>query len=404
MLPVRFRVLASAMLIGCCGLAARGADDGLVVGAAPASQAVADDALWVDWTAPDPQATVSSPVALAEIRGRAGQGPRALDLAVVLDVSASAFYPSGADVDGDGVTAALHGRGPLRLGGGLRPVADWTTDPDDSVVRAEIAAVGRLLDQLDADATRVGLVTFAGRPRTRVDLGLLADARTELASFRPRLSRDGTDLGAAIRAGLRMLGMPRDGQRQRILVLLSDGDATAPAPAIYARRRALAAAERARELGVPIFAFSLGGDPDGEVLLAELAALTGGRFCALERVADLLENLPYTRFSAVESVAIENRTSGQAGRAIRIFADGSFDGFVPLVPGPNAIAIHVRAGSGERARMERQVTFEPLAANSPEFLAEVAALHRQLELRALETELAERVRSRTRRVEIKPAP
>jgi hypothetical protein len=354
--------------------------------------------VWAELACPEVGAALSSPLALAEVRGRAGQGPRAsFDIVLALDLSESALYPSGSDVDGDGVTARVRGNAARGVGGAYRPVASWTTDADDTVLRAEIEAARRLLGQLDADSTRVGLLSFTGRSRVRADIGALADARAALDALRPRLTRDGTDLGAAVRAGVRLLQQaqqPQDGLRQQVLIVLSDGEATAPSPAIYARRAALRAAERARGAGVRIFAFALGDIPEGAALLAELADLTGGAFSKLERVGDVLDHLPYAHLADLESVRMENRTAQQVGRAVRLFADGSFDGFVPLVPGANHIEITVRARTGEQVQVRREVTFEPEPASSPDFLAELAALNRLLETRTIESNLAAQVRQR----------
>ena len=58
--------------------------------------------------------------------------------------------PAGVEVNGNGVVGE-HRFGPFGI-----------TDPGDSILAAEVAAVQTLLDQLDPRTTRVGVVTFGG--------------------------------------------------------------------------------------------------------------------------------------------------------------------------------------------------------------------------------------------------
>jgi hypothetical protein len=364
---------------------------------APASSRA--DQVWVDWASPVPQAQLEGSVALAEIRGRAGQGPRArLDLVVAVDVSMSTLYPSGRDVDGDGVIGELYGSRPMRVAGGFRHPSQWTSDAGDTVLSAELEAGRRLLQRLGAAGTRAGLLTFAGRPRVWADVGELQDTLGKLGRVRGRLTPGGTDLGAAVRAGVRMLvgAARKDAAQQPVLVLLSDGEPTVPMPEIFARRAALRAAADAREAGVRIHAFALGADHEGAELLASMAELTGGDFTEAPSIGEVLEHLPYARFAGIEAVEIDNLTAAQSGRGIRLFSDGSFDGFVPLVTGSNRIQIRIHARTGEPYSMEREVTFALRPATSELDLAALAALNRQLELRGFESELADRVRANER--------
>jgi uncharacterized protein YegL len=370
--------------------------DGPLAVSPPASR------VWVELAAPGLEERVEGPIALAEIRGRAGQGSRTpLDIVLAVDTSLSTLYPSGRDVDGDGITGKLRGPG-MRFGGSYRSLERWTTDPGDTVLAAELEAARRLLEHLEVERTRVGLMTFALRPRVRAELDRLDRTTAVLGGVRPRMEQGGTDLGAAVRAAVRMLtDDARDpAARSPILLLLSDGEPTFPSPELYARREALRAAERARDAGVRIFAFAVGADPDGASLLAGMAEVTGGEVMDASNAGDLLEQLPVARLAGIESIEIENLTSAAPARAVRLFADGSFDGFVPLEAGTNRIEVRVRTLHGECAQLQREITFSPRAASSEADLQALAELNERLSLHALESELAQRSRERMRRIRI----
>jgi Mg-chelatase subunit ChlD len=79
---------------------------------------------------------------------------------------------------------------------------------------------------------RVGLLTLSGQARVRAPIGSLEAAREALGRVRPSLQRDGTNLAAAVGAGVRPLqrAAAPDRSRSGLLVLLPDGDATIPRP------------------------------------------------------------------------------------------------------------------------------------------------------------------------------
>src|SRR5262249_33760424 len=82
----------------------------------------------------EPHETVHGPAGWVQVAGRISSGMRApCDLMIALDMSESAFLPSGVDVDGDGVVGVLSSRGIVRSDGSHRPTRAWTTDPDDTV-------------------------------------------------------------------------------------------------------------------------------------------------------------------------------------------------------------------------------------------------------------------------------
>ena len=79
---------------------------------------------------------------------------------------------------------------------------------------------------------------------------------------------------------------------------------------------------------------------------------------------------------------MENTTTGQSGRAIRTFPDGSFDGFVILADGVNRLRVTAIASDGRRATADRLVHFR-----KGEPGGDGQALLQELRRRTRETEL-----------------
>ncbi len=315
------------------------------------------------------------------VTGRAG--PPDLDLVLVLDTSVSTARPSGSDVDGDGVTG-------LPVPGRVGPVVeDISTDPEDSILSAEVQAGLALLARLDLRRTRVALATFSGgavsldRPQetvpdalTRVPLGndrpLLESALYDVLRVTPA---GGTHMAAGIdRATIELLGLrdarsEADPRRARAAVLITDGVPTVPYGPDRAAdnvRATLAAAERARKARVRVTTVAVGPDAlEGPVAAVEIARRTGGRFLAVRDPADLPAAMGEVDLLRGLRVELRNATSGEPARAFRMSPDGSFGGFVPLVEGPNLITARARADAGGEALRSLGVALDPSAPAPP---------------------------------------
>jgi hypothetical protein len=359
-----------------------------------------------------------SALGLLEVRGHGGAGgARAHDVVIAIDVSDSSTASSGIDLDGDGAA----GRTSDALLAALRaPGADPALarrlaelDLEDSVLFAELVAAETLVSRLDPAAFRVGLVAFSDRARVVAPLGTRhEDLRRALAALRTDFWRDlrGTNFEAAIRAGVGELLPAEDAaepaaprrsapSRERSLLLLSDGVPTLPPHGDRPAQFAIEAAQDAALAGVRIYPYALGPEAEaGLDLFKAIAATTGGRFERLARPADAIARLRRVDLANLASVEIVNETSGQPARALRTFPDGSFDGFVPLAPGPNRLRVSAVSGGGARASVHRDVRYAPPAGGAvPEALAaEQRRLLAELRRRTAEVELwAEVERGRT---------
>lgn len=361
--------------------------------------ALAADSLRLDLEQPLPGAVVETALPLAEVRGRAVLDPmRPVDLVIAIDLSESAHHPSGADLDGDGVV------GMLRKGfrSGAQP-ARWTTDRDDTVVYGAVEAARRLLAALDPGRVRVALLTFAGRARERAPLGTPAEARQALDRIQPRLDRTGTNLASVTRSAVRVLeDAPDTGvERDRVVLLMSDGQATAPSPRRTARRFAVRAAREAAHASVRIFGLAPHGDEVASgSMLPELADITGGLELSLSDPAEAARQLPELEGVGLRDVVIENLSGSSAARAVRLFPDGSFDAYVALVPGPNQIRVRARTSQGVPLELLRDVVYHPRGQPTPAD----RELREALRVRTLETELTNEMRERRRSLVIEALP
>ena len=155
---------------------------------------------------------------------------------------------------------------------------------------AKKAAI-RFLDEISFDSgARVGLVRFGGSPLVAIEV--------ELTRYRDQLRRkiNAMNLGSytpmAQAIGLARRGMLVDHDRERVIVLLTDGMPTAPGPA-----GTLDQAGIAKNEGVRLIAIGVGNDVD-QKFLRQIAST------------------PEDYYFAAESVQLESTFSGIAGRLV----------------------------------------------------------------------------------------
>ena len=321
-------------------------------------------------------------------RGQGGLWESALqDVIIAIDVSPSTFLPTGSDLDGDGeigTPPAVNLLGPTHA----------STDPDDAVIRAELLAARGLIRQLDPLTTRVGILTFDDDSTVLAPLGSPDAALAWLDDYEVRSHPSRTSLAAALEGALDAFFEFREGEvrRQRTVLLLSDGQPTAPSEAL-GKLAALAAAEKMGDVGIPVQAFALGRTAiDDPEFYRGLAERSGGRFIPLENPADVVNEMANIRFTALEDVLIESSPIGQPGRAVRVFPNGSFDGYVPLAEGKNLITITGRLEGGETLTATRTVYFERPSNPSPADELAAKDLRESLQDRKVEIELLAEMR------------
>ena len=342
----------------------------------PAPVILAETPVWLGISAPSEGARLERGIPFIEVEGWAGarQGARH-DVLFVLDVSHSTLAPSGSDIDRDGRVGLQGCLMEWWREGGLEWPDDERACPQagDTIRAAQVAAAQRMLDRLDRRRARVGLVTFHGGAKLVAPLGI-PHARLRIAlhdiDLQPRSPALGTDFRDALMTALAAFSRaPRrtdwDGAIERSVLFLSDGEPTLPGFGGTPRREALVAAERAALAGLRIHAFALGVEARAHAdFYREMAHKTGGTLTHVSDPADVVAWLPLVNLADVTEISMANVTSGEEGRAIRTFPDGSFDGYVPLLRGANRLRVTARGSRGQEVSMERTVHFEPPAFRS----------------------------------------
>jgi hypothetical protein len=374
-----------------------------VLGAALASSARAER-VYLEVDVPRSGDAVHEPINLVEVRGWAGTGLRGKhDVVIVLDRSGSTFRASGVDVDGDGVVGRQYPGEPPE------EIMLWTSDFGDTIVSAETLAARRLVERLDPETTRMAILTFGGNTKVEAPLGSSrAQLLAALDALPPWPNENGTNIYGALETAIDAFETaPAEPgvTRQREILLLSDGVPTSPpVPPGAAQRISVHAARNAARAHARIYAYALG--PTAAVArdrFDEIVRANGGELLVLDQPGDIVEFVPYLSWTSIAKVRLENTTNGEAGRAVRLFPDGSFDGFAPLQQGRNELRLTATSQQGTEASATCWVSFDKTIPD-PEKLAR---FRKMLEVRAIETELAERASAKReerlkKQLEIKP--
>lgn len=371
---------------------------GLALGApllTGAGAARAEDAVQIQIKTPRPGETLKNKTDMAPLAGLAiaGERPTAFEIVIVLDVSGSTEYPSGMDIDSDGILGETQ-RSPVSS----QPDTA-NTDPDDSVLAAEVSAARALLDGLDPARVHVGVVSFSGevdpvtqRRTGRSDDALLEQALTpDYTSVRRALDavllrgpNGGTNMEAGVKLALRELAglpgavsVPRP-QAKKVILFLTDGKPSLPFGLANVEDKedmlaAIDAAQLAKVAGVMMNVYGLGPLAiDYPVAATEMAKATGGLYTPVRRPGDIVALLSGVSFANVEDVVAVNLTLMEwAGpNDILLAPDGSFQGFVPVRAGTNRIRVSALASDGSRGSTEFDLNFSQQGMTDLELSAE----------------------------------
>ena len=303
-------------------------------------------------TSPLPGEVTRNRVTMAEVRGIARSGQEEendFDVFILIDISHSTRYPSGLDIDEDGDT----GFNPHQelIAPGTYPDEVVCSDPEDTILAAEVRAAKLLLTVLDSKYTQVGVIVFSGAvdpetgerlsPEQRdalVKVPLTQDfARVDTAL--DEVLEDGpqgaTNFAAAVQlsvvelAGIgRAYSEPRPGAR-KVALFLTDGVPTFPFGKATVSdpediEAALAAARLAKTAGVTVNTFALGQHALASPLApSELARITRGRFIPVRNPGDIVSFLQGISFADIDDVVITNHTTGDVSYDVELSPDGS---------------------------------------------------------------------------------
>ena len=355
---------------------------------------------------------VSTPQSGALVRNRtdmaplagfaeAGERPTHFDVMLVIDVSGSTAYPSGVDVDGDGKV----GEQSTSLLKGLLPTKN--TDPEDSILAAEIAAGQALLQGLDPARVQVGVVSFSGeadpatgrrRSPSQVDAILEAPLSSDFARVSEALNavllrgpNGGTNMEAGVKLALRELAglsgarsRPRGGAK-KVILFLTDGKPSLPFGMVSKEdpediEAAVDAARLAKTAGITLNVFGLGPRAiDYPIAATKMASVTGGLYTPVRRPGDIVSLLTGISFANVEDVVAVNLTLGEMAGPddVLLQPDGSFRAFVPVRPGRNRIRVSALASDGSRGSVEFEIDFKHQDLTDAELQAELERVRRR---------------------------
>ena len=371
----RRRATAVAGLVALCGPPA--------IGAGPAPSPVK---IFVE--TPRAGEVVNNAVHQAPIRGTAvafGERPIDFDIMIVLDVSGSTKNASGADVDGDGLLG-VNPQLDLNAPPGAYPPGTLSTDPDDSILAAEVRAADALMASLASNSrTRVGVISFSGdmNPQTGrrmrydqqdawLEVPLTADfgaVRARLPEILRRGPNGGTNFAAGIRLAiteLAALSGARSSARpdaKKLVLFLTDGLPTFPVGLGSESDpgdvdAALAAANVAHRAGIAINTYGLGPSALTNPFAAtEISRLTLGTFLPVQNPGDIVAFLQGTSFANVDDVVLTNLTTKEVSTDVKLLPDGSFSGFVPVREGQNRVRVTALTTDGTSASVDLEVEF-----------------------------------------------
>jgi hypothetical protein len=368
---------------------------------------------------------VESKMHMAEIRGtatHAGGQPKHFEVMIAIDVSQSTREASGADVDGDGEIGEDPHLG-LYLPGEY-PDDVFSTDPDDTILAAEVRAARALLESVDSKRVRVGLLTFSGEvdPKTgrqisrnqrdaKLEVALTQDytrVRRALDGVGARPPRGATNFAAGIRlatqelAGLSGAVSSARPDTKKVILFLTDGFPTFPAGQATVSdpgdlEAAVNAARVAQAAGIRVNTYALGTQALTRPIAAtEIARVTLGTFTPVLEPGGIVATLQAVSFANIEDVGVLNLTTREYAPDVRLNPDGSFVAFVPVREGSNRVLVNVLASDGGEASFELEFKFRVKESEGRMKERELARLRRLNDelLRHME---AERIRREKRR-------
>jgi hypothetical protein len=312
------------------------------------------------------------------------------DVALVLDTSGSTEAPTGADIDGDGVVGTMQR-------GRISSLFGTTTDEGDSILAAEVAAARQILRDFDPRTTRVAVVTFAGGDGAR-ETGPPALTRQPLTNEYARVEHaldfilraephGQTHISGAVdHATTELMGLfgsrsEKIADSEKLVFFFTDGQPTLPfGPLAQAdnTRAVRQSAQRANKAGIRIHSFAIGPEAlEGPIASVELADMTGGSFIPVRHPGELSAVVDALNFANLDEVILRSETTGDAAEPFRVTADGSWGGFVKLVPGSNNVQISARSTDGIDAVKRLHIVHEP-GAQPPSIPADLGIRHNRL--------------------------
>jgi hypothetical protein len=344
---------------------------------------------------------------------------------IVLDVSGSTKVASGVDVDGDGevgINPQLELMPP-----GTYPPGTVTTDPEDTILAAEVKAADALVASLDPARVRVGVISFSGEMNAAgyraepsqqdawLEVPLTSDLQRD-RSVMPAILARGPHGGTNFAAGLRLAVTELAGlsgatsrtrrEAKKVVLFLTDGLPTFPIGTGSSSdpgdiEAALYAARLAHKAGITVNTYALGPTALTNPLAAtEMARITLGTFMPVRNPGQIISFLQGVSFANIEDVVFTNLTTREVSYDVQLLPDGSFAGFVPVREGQNRVRVTALASDGTSGSVEFDLSFAKSGLTDRELVLELERIRqRNKELMLLvERERIQRFREQQRKV------
>ena len=360
----------------------------------------------IEINSPQPGQTVKNRVHMAPVRGaaRSGRGESVdFDVLIAIDVSHSTRYPSGIDVDED-EEVGFNPHDEL-IAPGTYPEDVVCSDPDDTILAAEIRAARYLVEVLSAGHTRVGIVAFSGevdpeigRQRSSdqkdawVEIPLTDDFDAVYRTLEKVLAmgpHGATNYAAAVQLTVvELVGLPgsrsekREGTK-KVVLFLTDGVPTFPfGKGIVADPEdtevAINASRLARKAGITINTYALGRHALAQpVAVMEMARLTVGTYTPVRNPGDIVSFLQGVSFANIDDVVITNLTTSEISYDVQLSPDGTFSAFVPVKEGPNRLQVTALASDGGEHSVELDLDFEKSGLSERELALELERIKKR---------------------------
>jgi VWA domain-containing protein/glucodextranase-like protein len=293
-----------------------------------------------------------------------------VDIFLVIDVSGSTAMYAGADLgEADQPPQSSGFSAPQIIIGGMSVGKPPLRNPRNSILAAEVAAARRLLVQLNAETTRVGVLTFSEGAKLVQPLTHDFDqVRRVLGDILRAGPYGGTNMVEGIRiATTELFGLGSSEKRTdtiKVQFLLTDGFPSLP---IGGGKRAapedtdlaINAARLAGKAGIKVHVFALGEEALSYPRAAVgIAKESGGTYTPIVRPADVLAVLDNISVVGVDYVQVVNQTIGQQATHLRLAADGFFSSAVPVVEGRNQITVLARASDGSNGQATITIDYQ----------------------------------------------
>jgi Mg-chelatase subunit ChlD len=419
------KLLRNAIPICCLAAFATSAS---AQGEVPPAAAPSGEPVRILINSPKAGETVQNKVHQAPIRGTAvaaGERPALFDVMLVIDISGSTKVASGVDVDGDG-DVGINPQFEL-LPSGTYPEGTVSTDPEDTILAAEVAAADALIASLEQSGRiRIGIISFSGEMNDQgmrrsydqqdawLEVPLTSDfatARRRLGSILARGPYGGTNFAAGLRlaiselAGLSGASSQPRADAKRVVLFLTDGMPTFPIGAGSVSdpgdiEAALTAARLAHKAGITVNTYALGPNALTNPFAAtEVARITLGNYLPVQNPGNIVSFLQGVSFANVDDVVLTNLTTREVSYDVNLAPDGSFTGFVPVREGRNQVRVTALSSDGSSGSVDLELDFATSGLTERELALELERVrerNKQLML-LVERERIQRFRERQRK-------